>query len=241
MRKILAALAAIVALAFTTPAHAGNEVLFAKTKEASWAIYQRTTGGMNAICSAGAYAQKDQRTYMVSAAHCFAGQDLNRTDFLVTQDHRNFVKARVYRLGVTPKKGADETSTDLDKFKGNDWAIVEADTTAGGVMPIGNSDQLQIGEDLVIVGVPFGMDFLAVQGIVGSKDLALSQFVWNHYMGANVYIAGGNSGSAVISVKQQAVVGIIVAGPGTQSSLAIFTPIKIVDTSLVKKAETPGL
>ena len=96
-------------------------------------------------------------------------------------------------------------------------------------MPIGDSDKLVLGEDLVIVGVPFGMDFLAVQGIIGSKDLSLSPTIWNHYMGANVFIAGGNSGSAVISVKQRAIVGIIVAGPGPQSSLAIFTPIKIVD------------
>ena len=133
---------------------------------------------------------------------------------------------------MEPKRGADETSSDLDKFKGNDWAIVEADTGNQPVMPLGSSDTLTLGEDLVIVGVPFGMDFLAVQGIVGSKDLALSPTVWNHHMGANVYIAGGNSGSAVISVKQRAIVGIIVAGPGPQSSLAIFTPIKIVDTTV---------
>lgn len=224
------AAAALTVLTFVLPAQAGYEELFTKTKGAAWAIYQRGTGGMNAICSAGAFKTTPTNTYMVSAAHCFAGTDLNRTDFLVTQDHRTFVKARVYRLGLEPKKGADETSSDLDKFKGNDWAIVEADAGNQLVLPIGSSDKLVLGEDLVIVGVPFGMDFLAVQGIVGSKDLALSPTVWNHYMGANVYIAGGNSGSAVISVAQKAIVGIIVAGPGQQSSLAIFTPIKIVDT-----------
>ena len=217
-----------------SPVSAGYEGLFAATKGASWAIYQRSTGGMNAICSAGAYKTSKDHTWLVSAGHCFVGEDLRRTDFLVTQDHKNFIKARMYRSGFTPKKGTDETSSDLDKYSGKDWAIVEIDAGNQSVLPIGDSDALVLGEDLVIVGVPFGMDFLAVQGIVGSKDLALSRTVWNHAMGANVYIAGGNSGSAVISVKQKAVIGIIVAGPGAQSSLAIFTPIKDVNVSVEK-------
>lgn len=233
MKRLLSlALSLVLSAILTVPASAAYEKLFAETKSASWAIYQRSTGGMNAICSAGAYKTSEKHTWLVSAAHCFLGQDLNRTDFLVTQDHKNFVKARVYRLGLVPKKGADETSDDMDKHNGKDWAIVEIDKGDQSVMPIGDSDALTLGEDLVIVGVPFGMDFLAVQGIVGSKDLALSKTAWNHAMGANVYIAGGNSGSAVISVKQKAVVGIIVAGPGAQTSLAIFTPIKDVNVSI---------
>jgi len=236
MRRIMRAVALflllVVPLALAVPVFAAYEELFAKAKDASWAVYQRSTGGMNAICSAGAYKTDAKHTWLVSAGHCFMGQDLNRTDFLVTQDHRNFVKARVYRMGLTPKKGADETSEDMDKYSGKDWAIVEIDAGNRPVLPIGDSDSLVLGEDLVIVGVPFGLDFLAVQGIVGSKDLALSKTAWNHAMGANVFIAGGNSGSAVISVKQRAVIGIIVAGPGAQSSLAIFTQIKDVDVSV---------
>jgi hypothetical protein len=233
MKRLLSlALSLVLAAVLAVPAFAAYEELFAQTKSASWAIYQRSTGGMNAICSAGAYKTSKDHTWLVSAGHCFLGADLNRTDFLVTQDHKNFVKARVHRSGLAPKKGADETSTDMDKYSGKDWAIVEIDAGNQPVLPIGKSDNLVLGEDLVIVGVPFGLDFLAVQGIVGSKDLSLSQTVWNHAMGANVFIAGGNSGSAVISVSQKAIIGIIVAGPGAQSSLAIFTPIKDVNVSI---------
>jgi len=230
--KFLSAL--ILAFGLVSTSFAGYENLFVSVKSSAWAIYQRSTGGMNAICSAGSFKSNEKHTYLVSAGHCFMGQDLNRTDFLVTQDHKNFYKARVHRMGLTPKKGADETSTDMDKYDGKDWAIVEIDVGKQPTLPIGNSDLLSLGEDLVIVGVPFGMDFLAVQGIVGSKDLSLSQTAWNHAMGANVYIAGGNSGSAVISVKQEAIIGIIVAGPGGQTSLAIFTQINDVNTEVMK-------
>jgi len=225
----------VFSLGIALPASADYVELFKDVQKSSWAIYQRSTGGMNAICSAGAYKTDEKHTWLVSAGHCFLGQDLNRTDFLVTQDHRNFVKAKVYKMGLTAKRGADETSTDMDKYDGKDWALVQIDLGNQFTFPFGNSDALEIGEDLVIVGVPFGMDFLAVQGIVGSLDLALSQLVWNHALGANVYIAGGNSGSAVISVKQRAIVGIVVAGPGSQTSLAIITPIKDVDVSPPKE------
>jgi len=227
MRNIKVLFVALFVLAgvVSAPAVAGYEQLFERVRAASWAIYVRSTSGMNAVCSASAYKTTATKTYLVSAAHCFLGNDLAKTDFLVTQDHRNFFKASQLRTGLTARPNTSGTSNNLDDYKGDDWAIVEAQVGNMPTLPLGNSEELSIGEDLVIVGVPFGMDFLAVQGIVGSKDLALSQLVWNHYYGANIFAAGGNSGSGVISTKQKAIVGILNAGPGGGSSMMIFMPI----------------
>lgn len=213
-------------LAGVLPAWAGYEELFQTVKNASWAIYVREVGGMKAICSAGAFETTPTTTKLITAGHCFIGSDLRKTDFLVTQDHKRFVKAELVTNGLKMTKTARKaTSTDLDDFEGDDWAIIRAHIGNQAVMPIGDSDALVIGEDLIIVGLPFGVDFLAVQGIVGSKDLSLSTLVWNHYPAANVFVAGGNSGSAVVSTRQKAIVGIVVAGPGAQSSMMIFFPI----------------
>ena len=220
----------ILGLAF--PAYSEYEELFSTIKRASWAIYVRTTGSMNAICSAEAYKTNTTDTFLVTAAHCFAGNDLKRTDFLVTQDHRNFVKAHLVKSGLTLKQRAREDSDNLDDYEGDDWAVIRAEVGNQSIVPIGDSSKLTIGEGIVIVGVPFGMDFLAVQGIIGSLDLSLSKLVWNHYMGGNIYIAGGNSGSGVISVKQKAIVGIVNAGPGSQTSLLIFMPINKLSSSI---------
>ncbi|MGH8369400.1 MAG: trypsin-like peptidase domain-containing protein [Gammaproteobacteria bacterium] len=225
MKRLLAALLFIFTGLMSVPVAAGYEQLFKQVKAASWAIYVRSSGGMNAICSAEAYKSTATRTYLVSAGHCFLGSDLARTDFLVTQDHRNFVKANQLRSGLVPRPNTSGVSGDLNDYKGEDWSIVEAQIGHMPVMPLGNSDKLDIGQDLVIVGVPFGVDFLATQGIVGSMDLSLSQLVWNHYYGANIFSAPGNSGSGVISVKQKAIVGILNAGPGGGSSMMIFMPI----------------
>ena len=208
-----------------TTAWAGYEDLFKLTKAASWAIYVRTTGGMNAVCSAAAYKTNPTETYLVTAGHCFVGSDLKRTDFLVTQNHRTFAKAYLVKSGFALKQRAKQDSTDLDDYEGDDWAVIRVEVGGQSVLPLGHSHQLALGEDIIIVGVPFGMDFLAVQGIIGSLDLSLSRLVWNHYYGGNIYIAGGNSGSGVISTKQQAIVGIVDAGPGSQTSLLIFMPI----------------
>lgn len=236
MKRLFAAfLFALAAVA--APAQAGYEDFFEEVQAASWAIYVRTGGGMNAVCSASAYKTTPEKTFMVSAGHCFLGTDLAKTDFLVTQDHRNFVKAKQIRSGLSPRPNTSGVSSNLDDYKGDDWAIVEAQIGNQPTLPLGDSDKLRIGEDLVIVGVPFGLDFLAVQGIVGSKDLSLSQLVWNHYYGANVFSAGGNSGSGVISTKQKAIVGILDAGPGGGSSMMIFMPINKLpkDFDVVKK------
>lgn len=234
MRHLAAIALSALLLLLPAAGQAANEGLFKTTQSAAWAVYVRNVGGMQAICSAQAYESGAKTTTLLTAGHCFIGSDLRKTDFLVTQDHKNFYKADLKRSGMRTRAMSKPSSTDLDDYEGNDWAVVVADVGGQRVVPFGDSATLAIGEDLLIVGLPFGMDFLAVQGIVGSTNLSLSKLVWNHYFGANIFIAGGNSGSAVISVKQKAIVGIAVAGPGQQSSLAIFTPIAVVKADLAK-------
>ncbi len=224
-------LAVLVLLAVLAPfgtASAGYEELFVRVRATAWAVYVRTTGGMNAVCSGTAFRSDERTTDIVSAGHCFIGSDLARTDFLVTQDHRQFHRANLHRTGLKPRSADKATSTSLDDYRGNDWAVVRAEVGNRPVLPVGDAKKLVIGEDLIVVGVPFGTDFLAVQGIVGSTDLSLSQLVWNHYFGANVFTAGGNSGSGVVSTRQGALVGLVNAGPGPQSSMMIFAPIHLV-------------
>ena len=231
---MLIILAAVVAILFSLPAWAGNEELFTEVKSAAWAIYVRTTGGMSATCSAIAIKGEAHKTYLLSSGYCFLGTDLNKTDFLVTQDHRTFFKARVAKSGMKLKLGMKAESSDLADYDGHDWALVEAEVGEKPVIPIGKAKELRIGEDLIIVGVPFGLDFLAVQGIIGSLDISLSSKIWNHYYGGNIYIAGGNSGSGVISVKQKAIVGIVNAGPGAQTSMLIFMPVSLLPEDLLE-------
>jgi S1-C subfamily serine protease len=228
-------LAAMASALSPLSSRAGYEDLFAQAKDASWAIYTRGTGGMQASCSATAIRTDEKRTHLLTAGHCFLGIDLKRTDFLVTQDHFNFYPANIFEMGLKLKRGMQETSTDLDHYYGDDWAVVEAKVGKKPIMPLGKAEDLRIGQDILVVGVPFGMDFLAVQGIVGSLDLSLSKLVWNHYYGANVFVAGGNSGSGVISAKQKAVIGIVDAGPGAQSSMMIFMPTSKLPKDLWSK------
>lgn len=234
MKRFLAGLLAVVLIILPSTLLAGYETLFGETQKAAWAIYAREVGGLKAVCSATAYSSSATETRLLTAGHCFVGSDPQRTDFMATQDHKTFVPATLVRNDLTLRKNARDNSSSLDDYKGHDYAIVSLKAGNQAVVPIGTSNKLTIGEDLVIVGLPFGFDFLAVQGIVGSKDMSLSTLVWNHYMGANIYIAGGNSGSAVVSTKQKAIVGIVVAGPGGQTSMAIFLPIDLVDAPTIE-------
>lgn len=230
MRKILAVLLVLVFAVGVgsglTPTQAGYEDLFIQARAAAWAIYIRGDSGLQAVCSATAYKSTRAETFLVTAGHCFMDA-ATKTDFLVTQNHFTFIPAKMRATGMRLKQGATRPYN-RDDYDGDDWAIAVASVGGKPVVPIGKSSSLVIGEDLIVVGVPFGMDFFAVQGIVGSTDLQLSTYIWNHYYGAHIFIAGGNSGSGVISTKQRRVIGILVASPGIQSSLAVFAPIDIV-------------
>lgn len=215
-----------LAAAPTRPVAAGYEGLFKQVRAASWALYVRSTKGLETTCSATAYASSPSETRLFTAGHCFVGLE-GKTDVLVTQDHFTFIPATLVRTGLKLKQGAGQPFV-LRDYEGDDWAIITARVGRKPTMPVGSSARLVIGEDLIMVGLPFGLDFLAVQGIVGSTDVSMSQLLWHHYYGANIYIAAGNSGAAIVSPKQKAIVGILVAGPGEQSSMAIFAPIDIV-------------
>ena len=226
LKGLLAMLILLLMFPVARPVQAAYEELFIQVKAASWAIYVRAESGLQAICSASAFRSGATETMLITAGHCFTDVP-TKTDFLVTQDHFTFIPATLKSTGMKLKPGANRPYN-MNDFEGDDWAIVIARIGNKPIVPIGTSKSLRIGEDLLVVGLPFGMDFFAVQGIVGSTDMNVAQLIWNHYYGANMYIAGGNSGSGVVSTKQKAIIGILVAAPGAQSSLAIFTPIDIV-------------
>ena len=216
-----------------SPAEAGYEELFKQVRTTSWALYLRETGGIRAVCSSTAFHSDTVKTYLLTAGHCVIGNDMKRTDMMVTQDHRMFFPAQLHKSGLIPRKNTRDNSASMDDYQGNDWAVLVADVGQRPTLAIGSSADLSIGEDLIMVGVPFGLDFLAVQGVVGSTDVSMSTLVWNHYFGANIFVAGGNSGGGVVSTKQKKVVGIVNAGPGSQSSMMVFMPVKLLPVDVL--------
>jgi serine protease Do len=112
--------------------------------------------------------------------------------------------------------GADEvlvTLTDKREFKARivgadrrtDVAVVKVEATGLPFVKIGDSDRLKVGEWVVAIGSPFGLENTVTAGIVSAKQRDTGDYL--PFIQTDVAINPGNSGGPLLNLKGE-VVGI---------------------------------
>jgi S1-C subfamily serine protease len=126
----------------------------------------------------------------------------------VSFSNRDTVRAEV--VGTDP-------STDL--------AVLRVETSASALTPLrlGNSDAVRVGDPVVAIGNPFGLDRTVTAGIVSALQrliTAPNRFTIDHVIQTDAPINPGNSGGPLLNVRGQ-VIGVntqIETGTGTSAS-----------------------
>jgi serine protease Do len=122
--------------------------------------------------------------YIMTNAHVVDGAD----ELLVTLTDKREFKARVI--------GADRRT---------DVALVKIDATGLPSVKIGDSQRLKVGEWVMAIGSPFGLDNTVTAGIVSAKARDTGEYV--PFIQTDVAINPGNSGGPLINLRGE-VVGI---------------------------------
>jgi len=132
--------------------------------------------------------------------------------------------------------GADEvlvTLTDKREFKARivgadrrtDIALVKIDAAGLPLVRIGDSDRLKVGEWVVAIGSPFGLENTVTAGIVSAKQRDTGDYL--PFIQTDVAINPGNSGGPLLNLKGE-VVGInsqIFSRSGGYMGIAFAIPI----------------
>ncbi len=126
----------------------------------------------------------------------------------VSFSNRDTVKAEV--VGTDP-------STDL--------ALLRVETAASALTPLtlGNSDAVRVGDAVVAIGNPFGLDRTVTSGIVSALQrliTAPNRFTIDHVIQTDAPINPGNSGGPLLNARGQ-VIGVntqIETGSGTSAT-----------------------
>jgi serine protease Do len=129
--------------------------------------------------------------------------------FILTQD--GFVMTNAHVV-----EGADEvivTLTDKREFKAKiigadkrtDVAVVKIDATGLPAVKVGAVDRLKVGEWVMAIGSPFGLDNTVTAGIVSAKQRDTGDYL--PFIQTDVAINPGNSGGPLINMRGE-VVGI---------------------------------
>lgn len=122
--------------------------------------------------------------YILTNAHVVDGAD---SIYVTLNDKREF-KAKLV--------GAD---------KRTDVAVVKVDAKDLPTVPVGDSNKLRVGEWVVAIGSPFGLDNTVTAGIVSAKGRDTGDYL--PFIQTDVAVNPGNSGGPLINMRGE-VVGI---------------------------------
>jgi serine protease Do len=86
-----------------------------------------------------------------------------------------------------------------------DIALLKIDATGLPTIPLGDSSQLQVGEPVMAIGNPFGLEQTVTTGIVSATGRVIGEGPYDDFIQTDASINPGHSGGPLISASGQAV------------------------------------
>jgi serine protease Do len=136
-----------------------------------------------------------------------SGVILDKNGYILTNNHvvDQASKIQVQLNGDTTKYTAKVIGTDEE----SDLAVIKID--AGKELPfgkLGNSDGVQVGDWVLAIGSPFGLNATVTAGIISAKDRSnVSNRQFQRFLQTDAAINPGNSGGPLVDLAGQ-VIGI---------------------------------
>lgn len=163
-----------------------------------------------------------------------SGVILSADGYIVTNNH---VIDGADRLEVTLNDNRTFDATVLGTDPATDIALIKIDADNLHVIPMGDSDDLRVGEWVLAVGNPFGLTSTVTAGIVSAKARNISTLTQGtasrgveSYIQTDAAVNPGNSGGALVDLDGH-LVGIntvIISQTGNYSGSSFAVPTAIV-------------
>jgi serine protease Do len=131
---------------------------------------------------------------------------------VVLQDGRTFTDAKV--IGTDP-----DSEVALIKIEGNDFPV----------LPMGDSDRMQIGDMVMAIGNPFGLTETVTVGVVSATKRSVGIAAYESFIQTDAAINPGNSGGPLVNMDGRAI-GIntaIVSESGGYMGIGFAIPINM--------------
>ncbi len=103
---------------------------------------------------------------------------------------------------------------------------------------LGNSDALRVGDYVIAIGNPFGLDLTVTSGIISAKARTIGVGPYDEFLQTDAAINPGNSGGPLFDLKGE-VVGINTAITSSGQGIGFAVPIELVE-ALLPQLESKG-
>ncbi len=151
--------------------------------------------------------------------------------FIISEDGRILTNAHVVKgaerilVRLSDHRELEAKLVGLDEA--SDVALLKVDAKGLPTVRVGDSDDLVVGDWVLAIGSPFGLDYTATQGIVSAVGRSLPDETYVPFIQTDVAVNPGNSGGPLFNTRGE-VVGInaqIYSRSGGYMGLSFAIPI----------------
>jgi S1-C subfamily serine protease len=176
-------------------------------------IYQRSSGGVVQVTSTSVvtvpadpffgdlFPSQQQQQSLGS------GFVIDKTGHIVTNYH---VVQGAKKINVSFSNGASTKATIVGVDPSSDIAVLKVGASSRALtpLPLGNSDEMRVGDPVVAIGNPFGLDRTVTAGIVSAIQRAITApngYTIDHVIQTDAAINHGNSGGPLLNRRGQVI------------------------------------
>lgn len=156
-----------------------------------------------------------------------SGFIISSDGYIVTNAHV-VDDAKTVTVRLTDKRELEAEIVGSDKL--SDVALLKVKADNLPTVQLGDSDKLDVGQWVVAIGAPFGLDHTATQGIVSALSRSLPTETYVPFIQTDAAVNPGNSGGPLFNLQGQ-VVGVnsqIYSRSGGYMGVSFAIPINVV-------------
>ncbi|UCF80606.1 MAG: trypsin-like peptidase domain-containing protein [Acidobacteriota bacterium] len=153
-----------------------------------------------------------------------SGVIVDADGYILTNAH---VVARADKVHVLVASGDEFEARVIGSDADLDLAVLKIDAPGAlPTIPVGRSDDLLIGEDVIAIGNPFGLSHTVTRGVVSAlnRSVTIKGNTYENFIQTDAAINPGNSGGPLLNVHGD-LIGINTAILGAAEGIGFATPI----------------
>jgi serine protease Do len=131
-----------------------------------------------------------------------SGFVINPNGYIVTNNH---VVDGASQVQVKFSDGRELPAKVVGRDSKTDIALLKVEASGLTVIPMGDSSASQVGEPVMAIGNPFGLDQTVTTGIVSATGRAIGSGPYDDFIQTDASINPGNSGGPLINARGQAI------------------------------------
>jgi serine protease Do len=166
-----------------------------------------------------------------------SGFVINADGYVITNNH---VVDEAADIRVKFADGRDLPGKVIGRDPKTDLALLKVEAKGLPVIPVGDSSGLEVGEPVMAVGNPFGLEQTVTTGIVSATGRSIGAGPYDDFIQTDASINPGNSGGPLINARGE-VVGVntaIASGTGGSVGIGFAIPTNMVKPIVTQLAST---